>query len=63
MAITITANAAHLIAKVLDHIDGAVLTDLGFSDAECEKADEVFKTVGEYVAREFGPDWDEREVL
>ena len=55
-------NDLHLLGKVLDHMDDAVLEDLGFTTSERRRAEWIFEDLDERLNDMIGLEWNDEEV-
>lgn len=55
-------NDLHLLGKVLDHMDDAVLEDLDFTAGERRRAKWIFEDIDERLNETVGLEWNDEEV-
>jgi hypothetical protein len=61
--ITFGVKDAHLLGKVMDHLNDELMTDARFTDIERTRARWVFEDLNRFLDRHVGKNWNELEVF
>jgi len=52
----------HLLGRILDQFDDAVMEDMGFSIEEQQRAEWLFEDIDAFLNDRVGYDWNDMEV-